>query len=136
MAWEEIGNGNPLELYGGMAYYDRMIPEGGRAMLQLNLRLPVSSSIARQIENALKAAGVPGVRVTTASPILKVYFTKGFPWLVAIVGVLLTIAVLAILIVSWQLFKEIGPVSTSLMMIAGIGAVAIAGIMLLRRKPT
>lgn len=135
--WAEVAQGSVLDLYSGMHQYDALIPEGNRAMLQLNLRLPVSRSVAGEIESALKAAGVPDVKVTTGSPVLRIYFRKGFPWLVVIVGVILPLLiVLAITVVSWQLFKE-EPLVGSALLIAGIGVAALAGLILLSRlKPT
>lgn len=135
--WEEVAQGSVLELYSGLRQYDYLIPEGSRAMLQLNLRLPVSQGVADTVENALEAAGIPDVKVTTASPVLRIYFRKGFPWLPVVVGVILPLLItLAIVVVSWQLFKETGPATGSLILIAGIGVAALAGIMLLRRVST
>jgi len=131
--WEEIAQGSLLDFYSGLSQYDHLIPEGSRAMLQLNLRLPVSQEVADEVERALKAAGVPDAKVT-ASPVLRIYFRKGFPWLPVVVGVIIPLLiVLAIVVVSWQLFKETGPTTGSLILIAGIGVAVLAGIMLLRR---
>ena len=131
---EEVARGSVMDFYSGLSQYDYLIPEGSRGMLQLNLRLPVSPSVTQQVENALKAAGIPDIKVTTASPVLKIYFKKGFPWLPVIVGVIIPLLIiLAITITSWQLFKETGPDTGSLILVAAIGVAALAGILLLRR---
>lgn len=133
--WEEVAQGGVIDLYSGLREYDSLIPEGGRGMLRLNLRLPVSQSVADKVESALKAAGIPDVKVTTASPVLKIYFRKGFAWLPVIVGVIIPLLiVLAIAVISWLLYKQVGPAAASLtLIVAGVIAVSIATTLLLRK---
>jgi hypothetical protein len=133
--WEEVAQGGVIDLYSGMREYDALIPEGGRGMLRLNLRLPVSQNVADQVESALVAAGVPDVKVTTSSPVLRIYFRKGFAWLPVIVGVIIPLlVVLAIVIIGWQLYKQAGPVAASLtLIVAGVIAVSVAATLLLRK---
>lgn len=133
--WEEVASGDPIEFVSGLEAYDKLVPEGSWAMLRLNLTLPVTEGVAQTIEDALVAAGVPDVSVKTASPVLKIYFKKGFPWLPVIVGVIVPLLiVLAITVVSWQLFKEVGPTNATLLILLAVGAVAFAGSYLLMQN--
>lgn len=124
--WTEVASGDPMDLY-AIRSYDELIPEGSRGMLKLNLRLPVSQSTADAIEDALRTAGIPDVYVRTASPELKIFFKKGFPWLPVIVGVIIPLLIiLAITVISWQLFKE-NPVAAGMTLLLGIGVAAAVG---------
>jgi len=136
MPWEEVAEG-PVWTLGSLSQYENELEEGSRNLLELDLRLPVSKDVARQLEDTLKDAGVEGVRVTTASPMLKIYWRKGFPWLLVIVAAILGLIVLAALIISWRLFTYIGaiaPAAIPLMAIAGIGLLVLIGVSMVRRK--
>lgn len=133
--WVEVANGSPTEFSSGLEAYDSLLPEGSRALLRLNLTLPVTEGVAQTIEDALVAAGVPEVRVTTSSPVLNIYLRKGFPWLPVIVAVIIPLLIiLAITVVSWQLFKEVGPTNTTLLILLAVGTVAFAGSYFLTKK--
>lgn len=127
--WEEVTQGGVLDLYSGMRYYEQFIPEGSKVLWRFNLRAPLTSTTAKNLEQKLKEAGVKDVRVTTGSPVLNIYFTKGFPWLTIIASLVLVIAVL---IISWRLLiwlEEAVPGAMNFLLIGGIG---IVGILLLR----
>ena len=89
--------------------YEFALDEGQRGLLSLDLRTSVPSSIAKELENQLKQKGVSEARVTTGSPKLNIYFKKGFPWLAVIAATILASAVLAVLIIGWNLFKQVVP---------------------------
>lgn len=134
MAWEEVASGNLIEFYSGLRQYDYLIPEGSRGKLQLNLRAPVSRGVAQTVENALVTAGIPNVKVTTSSPTLNIFFKKGFPWLPVIVGVIIPLlAILAILIISWQLYKESPAMGFAFLATVAFAATFI-GMTVLRRQ--
>ena len=123
--WEEVAEGGVLDLYSGMRYYEQFIPEGSKVLCRFNLRQSLSSTTVNTLEQKMKDAGVKDVRVTTGSPVLNVYFTKGFPWLATIVAVILVIVAL---IISWRLLiwiEEVAPGSAKLLVIGGLGIVAI-----------
>lgn len=141
MFWEEIGSGTRNDLATGLREYDPLIPEGSRGYLRLNTSTPVHIGIVRSVEAALTFAGIPDVNVTYDNRALNIYWKKGFPWLIAIVGVILPLLlILAIILTTWQLFREapeltlpfLGAIST--VAIAGAGLAIVAGIILLRRK--
>ena len=126
--WEEIANGGVIDLYSGMQYYEQFIPEGSRVLCRFNLRQSLSPSVVDDLRERLEAAGVEDVEVTTRSPILDVSFTKGFPWLTIVIGIILVIAVL---IISWKLLiwiEEVAPGSTRLIV---WGALGLVGVLLL-----
>ena len=70
MAYELVASGNLLDAL-ELDWYENRLAEGDRGLLELDLRLPVSQDIASQLENQLRQRGVAGVRVTTASPLLR-----------------------------------------------------------------
>ena len=91
--------------------YESEFEEGQRGRLDIDLRYVVPQSVAGELQNRLKQAGVEECRVERGSPQLKVYFKKGFPWLAVIAATILALVVLAVLIIGWSLFKEIVPVA-------------------------
>jgi len=106
MAWKQIASGSFLEA-ADIERYEAYIGEGQRGLLQLDLRAPVSQGIVTELKNKLNQAGVEEAQVTTGSPVLRISWRKGFPWLGVVVAAILGVILLAILIVGWQLFKEI-----------------------------
>ena len=136
MAYQLVASGNVLAL-ANLGQWESQLDEGDKALLELDLRLPVSQDIASKLEEQLRQWGVPEVRVTTASPMLKIFFRKGFPWLAVLAAVILGLIVLAVLIVGWRLFKEIGAIlgEGGLVPALILGAGLLLGaIILVRRK--
>jgi len=131
--YQLIGSGGILDI-DSLSEYEGGLGEGNRAVLELDLRLPVSQNIASELESRLRQAGVEEVSVSTASPLLRVYFKKGFPWLAVIAATILAMIVLAILIIGWRLFKEVVP--EGLQPIIGTGLLVVfigLGILVMRR---
>ena len=123
--WEEVAEGGVLDLYSGMRYYEQFIPEGSKVLCRFNLRASLSPATVDTLEQKMKDAGVKDVRVTMGSPVLNVYFTKGFPWLATIVAVILIIVAL---IISWRILiwvEEAVPGATKWLLVGGLGVVAI-----------
>jgi len=114
--------------------YESQLDEGVKGLLELDLTVPVPAWVAQELEDQLKAAGVAGVSVTAASPKLRIYFTKGFPWLAVIAAIILGLVVLAILIVGWRLYKEVFPVPPPWPVSAGIIIAVIVGAVLIARR--
>lgn len=140
MAYELLGSGGILDAI-QIGNYESYIAEGERGLLELDLRLPVSQSIASQLESQLKSRGIPGVSVRTASPMLQISWLKGFPWLVVIVAAVLALIVLAILIVGWRLYHEVvvttGGAGGATLLGGGILLLVVAGlavVLLARRR--
>ena len=126
--WEEIADGGLIDLYSGVYHYEQFIPEDSKVRVRFNLRQSLSPSAVDELQERLEAAGVEDVKVTTGSPILDISFTKGFPWLTIVIGIVLVIAVL---IISWKLLvwiEEVAPGSTKLIV---WGALGIVGVILL-----
>ena len=126
--WEEVADGGVIDLYSGMQYYEQFIPEGSRVRVRFNLRQSLSPSMVDDLQERLEAAGVEDVKVTTGSPILNISFTKGFPWLAIVIGIVLAIV---LLIISWKLLvwiEEVAPGSTRLIV---WGALGLVGVLLL-----
>ena len=133
MGYEFIASGGILEAV-HLSQYEAYLAEGQRGLLELDLRLPVPQSVASELEAKLRQAGVPDVSVTTASPLMRVYFRKGFPWLAVIAAAILGLIILAVMIVGWRLFKEVIP--EEFQPLAGMGIVAViilVAIILMRR---
>lgn len=134
VAYELIGSGGILDAV-ELSSYESQLAEGDKALIELDLRLPVSQGVASELAEKLRQAGVQGVSVTTASPLLRIYFKKGFPWLAVIAAAVLGLIVLAILIIGWRLFKDVVPVGLQ-PIVAGLGLILIIvlGIILLARR--
>lgn len=136
MFYKLIAQGGILDA-GELSQYEDYFDEGDKGLLELDLRLPVSQGMAQELENKLREAGVQDVRVTTASPMLKIYFRKGFPWLAVIAAAVLGLIALAILIVGWRLYKDVSPDipggGTTLFWILVILA-GVAAVVYLKRK--
>jgi hypothetical protein len=126
MSFQLIASGGILDV-DELSQYESYLDEGQRGLIELDLRLPVSQSIASELEDKLRQAGVEEVRVTTASPMLRIYFRKGFPWLAVIAAVILGIIVLAVLITGWRLFKEVVPEGWQ-PLVGGLGLVLLIGL--------
>jgi len=139
MAWEFVAQGNVIEL-ANLGQYEGQLPEGCFNRLELDLRLPVSDWVAQNLEEQLRAAGIPDVTVTTASPLLRIYFTKGFPWLAVIAAAVLGLIALSILIVAWRLYTDVSgdvppPIpQIALIVLLVLGAVLVVSVV--RRKTT
>ena len=133
MAWEEVAEGGVIDLP-NIVGYEGQLEEGSSNLLQLFLRLPVTQGVATDLENALLEAGVEGVKVTIGSPILNIYFKKGFPWLAVIAGIILASLVVVALVITWKLFTMVPEAALPFLALAGIAAVTIIGVYLVRRK--
>ena len=126
--WKEVADGGVIDLYSGMYNYEHSIPEGSKVQCRFNLRQSLSPSVVNSLEERLEDANVTDVKVTTGSPVLNVFYTKGFPWLAIVIGIIL---VIALLIISWKILiwiEEVAPGSTKFIV---WGAVGIVGILLL-----
>ena len=137
MAWELVAQGDVIAL-ANMGEYENYLPEGSHNLLELDLRLPVTEGVAQTLEDALRDAGVEDVSVVPiGSPKLRIYFTKGFPWLAVIAATILGLIAIAVLVIAWRLFTYVGvvaPEAIPLLILAGIAAVTVIGIYLVRRK--
>ena len=132
MAWEQIASGGLLDV-ADIERYEAYVSEGQRGLLELDLKAPVPQSIVSELQSKLSEAGVKEVQVTTGSPLLRISWRKGFPFLPVVVAIVLGIIVLAILIAGWRLFKEVFPEGV-LPVVGGsmvIGLAIVAGIVLI-----
>ncbi len=138
MAWEMVAEGSIFNL-NDLPQYENQLEEGSRNMLELKLRLPVTDGVAQALEDVLRDAGVEGVRVVNfQNPHIKIYFTKGFPWLAVIVGIILASLIVIALVIAWKLITYIGgvaPGAIPLLALAAVAAITVVGIYLVRRKP-
>lgn len=135
MAFELVADGSFWQL-ADLRQYEPLIGEGDRGLLELDLRLPVSQDVAQEIEDKLKDAGVEDVKVRTASPMLQIFFRKGFPWLAIIAAIILAFIVLAILIIGFRLFREIPEALRIPLLVAGVGVLALLAIVWSRKALT
>lgn len=137
MGWELVTQGDVIAL-ANLGQYENYLPEGSHNLLELDLRLPVTEGVAQTLEDALRDAGVEDARVVPiGSPKLRIYFTKGFPWLAVIAAAILGLIVVAALVIAWRLFTYVGavaPEAIPLLILAGIAVITVVGIYLVRRK--
>ncbi len=127
MAWQQVAQGGPLEFWGGLEQYNSDFAEGGRGLLQIDTLIPVSAGL---VKSALDFAGVPDTKVTGDDTTLKIYFRKTAFWVPVIIIALIGLAIIVLL---WMLFKEVGPAGTTLLLVAAITGIAVAGAFMLRR---
>lgn len=132
--FELVATGGYFEL-SSLGGYENQMAEDDKGLLELELSVPVSTGVAQNLEDQLRAAGIPGVAVTAASSQLRIYFTKGFPWLAVIAAIILGLVILAILIVGWRLFKDVVPEAWQ-PLVGGLGLVLLLGlgVVLLARR--
>ena len=119
MAWKKVASGGLLDTT-DIEKYEAYISEGQRALLELDLRAPAPDYIVAELQSQLQHHGVREAQVTTGSPLLRVSWRKGFPFLPVVVGIILGLIVLAILIVGWRLFKEVAEVVPAPVITGGI----------------
>ena len=124
MSWELVAKGGSLDLI-NLSQYENQIEEGQKQWLRLELRAPVPQELVNELQQKLNDYGVKDALVTTGSPVLNIYFRKGFPWLAIIAVLVLT---LAIMIIGWALFKDLGAPLTSVLVLAGLAGLAIVGL--------
>lgn len=124
--WKQVTQGESATSLHQLEGYEEAIDEGQRMRLDLNLRITPSVDIVETLQNTLQGRGMPAT-VQALGNTIRVTARKGFPWLVILVAAVLGLIVLAILIVSWQFFKEVAEVLPQPVMIVG----AIVGIILL-----
>jgi hypothetical protein len=133
MAWELLANGSLLDAR-HIAQYESKIQEGQRALLELDLRAPLPPGIVTELETKLRERGVKEIQVSTASPLLRISWRKGFPFLSVVLAIILGIVILAILIVGWRLFREVAGVVPAPVLTSGlILVIAIVALMAWRR---
>ncbi len=137
MAWEQIASGGLLDATELGGYEETYIAEGQRGLLQLDLRLAVSPSVANLLQSQLQQRGVSEAQVSTDSPVLNISWRRGFPWLAVIVAIILGLIALAILIAGWRFYREIvqdlGPTGGWLFIAAVLGLVVVGATALKRR---
>lgn len=106
MVWKLVTSGELTDL-GNLSNFEESIGEGQRGLLCLNLRIAPTADIISTLQSKLEEAGVIEASVEATGTRLDIGFRKGFPWLAVIVAAVLALIVLAILIISWQLYKEV-----------------------------
>lgn len=126
MAWELVGQGGILDAY-TIRQYEDSVEEGKRVALNIDLRTSLPSLIVNQIRSQLQNLGVPGLSVTSGSW-LRVEWIKKVPQALIVVAIILAL-VLAILIIGWKFFKEVGVVGQ----VGLILLVLVLGVMLAER---
>ena len=135
MAWQKIASGGILDV-ADIERYETDIAEGQRGLLEFNLRTVAPEWAVSELQSQLVQRGVKEAQVSISSPVLRISWRKGFPWLAVIAGIILAIAVLAILIISWSLYKEVfpdglpAPVSIGLI----VAVLAIVGMLVWQRR--
>ncbi|KKN03030.1 hypothetical protein LCGC14_1111810 [marine sediment metagenome] len=125
MSYKQVAQGNFLDLR-NLGNFDSAFEEGQRGRLELNLRATVPSGMVRELDKRLRAQGVEGLSVTGSSRRVDIKFRKGFPWLAVIAATILALAILAVLIMGWTIFKEVVPAGQR----AAVGTFGILAILL------
>jgi predicted exporter len=132
MGYQLLASGSILDAV-EVASYDDYLREGERGLLELDLRDAPSQTVVSQLRTTLQSYGVEDVNVSTGSPILRISYRKGLPWLAIIVAAVL---ILAILVVGWRFYKEVFPEGLPTPVSVGLIVAVLAAIVLVawRRK--
>jgi len=134
--WQEIGAGNVLNAT-QVANVVNTVPDNTRVRLTLNLRASPAGWMVDQIQNTLENEGVPGVKVSTGSPVLNISWihnpaiSSGISRIslapLAIVAIIIVaLAAVAISVIGWLVYKD---VPTALKPAVIIGGLALVGIL-------
>jgi hypothetical protein len=128
--YELIASGNNTNFL-SIPGYDDQIEEGQPGLLRMNFTTSISAGILDTIEQEMVNHGVQGARVNQSGKTVNIYFQKGLPPLAIIIPILLALIVtLAIILVTWHIFKDVvpaglqGPLATGII-IAGIAIVGM-----------
>ena len=128
-----IATGSALEL-GNLGDYEGRLDEGDRGLLELDLRWGVSGQAAGELQSRLSRAGVTDARVARAGSVLRIYWTKGFPWLAVIAAAIVAIIVLIILVVGFRLFREVAKVIPPVPLAIGLIVAAVLTVVVLSKQ--
>ena len=106
-----IATGNIWNLY-KLEGYDKEFKEGETGSIRLFLKSPVPSSVVSGLESALKTAGMTlngHVTQTTRSPaVIRIPFKRTLPPLAIAAIVIVAIAAICVLLLSWNVSKDVG----------------------------
>ncbi len=128
-----VATGSALELM-NLGDYEGRLDEGDRGLLELDLRAAVSQQIGRDLESRLIQAGVTDARVVAAGSVMRIYFTKGFPWLAVIAVAVVAMIVLIILVIGFRIFRDVAEVIGPVPLSIGMIAVAVLGVVVLSKQ--
>lgn len=129
--WSKVAEGSGTAGLRNLSRYEGEMVEGARGKITLNLRTSLSPDVARNVEYALRQAGVKGATIVSSGNKAEVYFNKGFGWLAIIATIIIGSLILAILIVSWQFWQEVAQTVSPLVLNIAIivGAILLIFIM-------
>lgn len=132
MSWEQVASGSSLDL-ANIDQFESEFPEGSKGLLTLYCRADISQTLIDELNGLFQEQGVTAY-AEAGSPVVNIFFQKGFPWLAVIAAAVLGLIALAILIVSWRLFKEVPAaiIPVSLWAVAAISAAVVLGIALVK----
>ena len=145
MAWEFLGEGGVVDAGAIGAYVDQ-VPDGNYARLAFDLRASPAGWMVEQIQNILRTADVPGVRVSTGSPVLNVDWivNRGVAGsismepLTAVAIIIAAIAVILLLVIGWSVWTAVPSglkgMTATLVLIGGAILAAAISYSLFRRK--
>jgi uncharacterized protein YaaW (UPF0174 family) len=123
MSYVFVGQGGVTQI-ANLQQYENSIPEGSAFQVRLSLRTAVTQAVVTEIKSQMISHGVTEGNAAASGNTLTLSARKGFPWLAVIAGIILAIAVLLIIIISWSIFRQVIP--EELQGIAGIGIIVIA----------
>ena len=134
--WQKVTEGIGANTLSNLKIYEDLIAEGQRIKLDLTLRQAPGANLTNALADILRANSIPATvesSGTTASIIAK----KGFPWLALIAASIVGLIILAILIMSWILWKEVEETVPKNIMVIGVivGIILVAAVAWMLIKP-
>jgi hypothetical protein len=133
--WEELGSGNVLNAT-QISNLISGVPDNTRVQLTLNLRASPAGWMVTQLQNDLASQGIPGVKVSTGSPILNISWIHNASVSSQISGIALgplaivaiivvALAVIAVVVVGWLVYKDVPTVLKPAVIVAGIALIGL-----------
>jgi len=132
VSYQEIGSGGVVNA-GEISNIVSTVPSNTRVLLQLDLTASPAAWIVNQIQNTLANAGVPGVKVSTGSPVLNISWIHdpitapvnpvgkiALDPLTAIAIIVAAVAAVAIVVIGWRMYEEVPSALQPALLIGGL----------------
>jgi len=121
-----VASGNKSTIW-HLGDYEGRFAEGEKGIVTLKLSGTAGEGMVRMLQASLDFAGVEQWRPVEETPgRLRIYFSKGAPWLAIILAIIVGLVILWLILVGWELEKIIPGFGKWGVLIAGGALIALA----------